>query len=60
MAGISQHNGELTKPLPPDQYADAVFDFVHALLKTDELGDFPATRGILVPFQHTPQDPEGD
>ena len=43
MAGISQHNGELTKPLPPGQYADAVFDFVHALLKIDELGDFPAT-----------------
>lgn len=43
MAGISQHDGELTKPLPPGQYADAVFDFVHALLKIDELGDFPAT-----------------
>ena len=42
MAGISRHNGELTKPLPPGQYADAVFDFVHALLKIDELGDFPA------------------
>ena len=43
MAGISRHNGELTKPLPPGQYADAVFDFIHALLKIDELGDFPAT-----------------
>ena len=43
MAGISPHNGELTKPLLLGQYADAVFDFVHALLKIDELGDFPAT-----------------
>lgn len=42
MAGISQYNGELTKPLSPGRYADAVFDFVHALLKIDELGDFPA------------------
>lgn len=44
MAGISRHDGELTKPLPPGRYADAVFDFIHALLKIDELGDFPATR----------------
>ena len=43
MAGISRHDGELTKPLPPGRYADAVFDFIHALLKIDELGDFPAT-----------------
>lgn len=42
MAGISRNDGELTKPLSPGQYADAVFDFVHALLKIDELGDFPA------------------
>ena len=43
MAGISRNDGELTKPLLPGRYADAVFDFVHALLKIDELGDFPAT-----------------
>ena len=60
MAGISQHDGQLTKPLPPGQYADAVFNFVHALLKIDELGDFPATRGALGPFLHTPQDLKSD
>lgn len=54
MAGISQHNGELTKPLPPGQYADAVFDFVHALLKIDELGDFPATRPRRNPGRGAP------
>lgn len=42
MAGISRNDGELMKPLSPGRYADAVFDFVHALLKIDELGDFPA------------------
>lgn len=42
MAGIARSGGELTKPLSPGRYADAVFDFVHALLKIDELGDFPA------------------
>ena len=40
MAGIIAHNDELTKPLQNDDYADALFDFVHALLKIDELGDF--------------------
>lgn len=40
MAGISRRNDELTKPLQYGDYADALFDFVHALLKIDELGDF--------------------
>lgn len=40
MAGISRRNDELTKPLQNGNYADALFDFVHALLKIDELGDF--------------------
>ena len=43
MAGIALHNGELTKPLLPDHYSDDLFNFIHALLKIDELGDFPAT-----------------
>lgn len=40
MAGISRCNDELTKPLLNSDYAGALFDFVHALLKIDELGDF--------------------
>ena len=36
-AGISQHNGELTKPLRQGQYAEAVLGFVHALLKIDKM-----------------------
>ena len=36
-AGISQHNGELTKPLPPGQYPATVLYFVHALLQIDKL-----------------------
>lgn len=40
MAGISRRDDELTKPLQNGDYADALFDFVHALLKIDELGDF--------------------
>jgi len=42
MAGISRCNDELTKPLLNSDYAGALFDFVHALLKIDELGDFGA------------------
>ena len=42
MAGIKQRGGELVKELPSGQYAAALFDFVHALLKIDELGDYPA------------------
>ena len=42
MAGIKQRDGELVKELPSGQYAAALFDFVHALLKIDELGDYPA------------------
>lgn len=40
MAGISRRDDELTKPLQSGNYADALFDFIHALLKIDELGDF--------------------
>ena len=41
MAGISRcDDDELTKPLLNGEYADALFEFVHALLKIDELGDF--------------------
>ena len=40
MAGISRRDDELTKPLLNSDYAGALFDFVHALLKIDELGDF--------------------
>ena len=40
MAGINCRNDELTKPLQNGDYAGALFDFVHALLKIDELGDF--------------------
>ena len=36
-AGISQHNGDLTMPLRQGQYAEAVLDFVHALLKIDKM-----------------------
>ncbi len=43
MAGINLHNDELTKPLQNGNYADALFDFIHALLKIDELGDFGST-----------------
>ena len=43
MAGISRQNDELTKPLENGNYVDALFDFVHALLKIDELGDFGVT-----------------
>ena len=42
MAGIKQRDDELVKEIPPGQYAAALFDFVHALLKIDELGDYPA------------------
>ncbi|MXZ90737.1 MAG: DUF1828 domain-containing protein [Chloroflexi bacterium] len=42
MAGISRRDDELTRPLLDGDYADALFDFVHALLKIDELGDFGA------------------
>lgn len=62
MAGINCHNDELTKPLQNGDYAGALFDFVHALLKIDELGDFgavqlsrvppaPASGGVKVPSQ---------
>ena len=41
MAGISRCNDdELIRPLQNGDYADALFEFVHALLKIDELGDF--------------------
>ena len=43
MAGISRHDAVLTKPLLNGNYADSLFDFVHALLKIDELGDFSVT-----------------
>ena len=36
-AGISRHNDELTKPLPPGQYPATVLYFVHALLQIDKL-----------------------
>ena len=42
IAGIKRHNDELTKPLQNGEYAGALFDFVHALLKIDEFGDFGA------------------
>ena len=42
MAGIRQRDDELVKEIPPGQYAAALFNFVHALLKIDELGDYPA------------------
>lgn len=42
MAGISRRDDELTKPLQHGNYAEALFDFIHALLKIDELGDFAA------------------
>ena len=41
MAGIRQRDDELVKEIPPGQYAAALFNFVHALLKIDELGDYP-------------------
>ena len=40
MAGLNLHNDVLTKPLQNGNYADALFDFIHALLKIDEMGDF--------------------
>ena len=43
MAGAESRQGELVKKLPRHgQQADAVFDFVHMLLKIDELGDYPS------------------
>ena len=49
MAGIKRHDDELTKPLQGSDYAGALFDFVHALLKIDELGDFGAVQLSQVP-----------
>ena len=48
MAGISRRDDELTKPLLDGDYAAALFDFVHALLKIDELGDFGSLTPSLV------------
>ena len=48
MAGIRQRDDELIKEMPPGQYADALFNFVHALLKIDEMGDYPALADPLV------------
>lgn len=50
MAGLNLHNDVLTKPLQNGNYADALFDFVHALLKIDEMGDF----GVEMPASRTP------
>ena len=46
MAGIKQRDDELVKEIPPGQYAAALFNFVHALLKIDELGDYPIAAGL--------------
>jgi hypothetical protein len=49
-AGVARRDDELTKPLLPDAYADAVFIFVHALLKIDELKDVSdAVPSVVVP-----------
>lgn len=37
-AGITRHNDELTKPLPYGQYVETALDFVHTLLKIDQMG----------------------
>lgn len=53
MAGISRRDDELTKPLQNGNYADALFDFIHALLKIDELGDFgTALSALPAPIRH--------
>ena len=48
MAGIRQRDDELVKEIPPGQYAAALFNFVHALLKIDELGDYPTLANPTV------------
>ena len=40
MSGITNNNSVLTKPIQPDNFALGLFDFIHALLKIDELGDY--------------------
>ena len=49
MAGIRQRDDELVKEMPPGQYAAALFNFVHALLKIDELGDYPTLANPTSP-----------
>ena len=38
MAQITKQGGELTRALPEGEYAEALFEFVHALMRIDELG----------------------
>ena len=40
MCGVVRRDGALTKPLRNGNYADSLFNFIHAMLKIDELGDF--------------------
>jgi len=44
MCGVERRNGVLTKPLRNGNYADSLFNFIHAMLKIDELGDFSISR----------------
>lgn len=51
LAGVNRRNDELTKPLVVEQGADAVFDFINALLRIDDL----ARRSV---FRSAIDDPE--
>ena len=57
MAEISRRNDELTKPLQNGDYAEALFDFIHALLKIDELGDFGTSNPVRSPADRTARRP---
>ena len=59
-AGISRHNGELTKLLPQGRYAETALDFVHALLKIDKLNAPSRSPAYCPPATPGSSDCRGD
>ena len=61
IGGVRVQNGELYRPVEDSEYSEALFDFLHALLRIDELGypnrklgtaDLGYGQSVTLPLSH--------
>lgn len=51
MGGVRSRDGELYRPVNDSKYSEALFDFLHALLRIDELA-YPNRRPVATNLRH--------